>query len=91
MSKIARSSLSFESVCFQRAVTDKNLNMPSIPGGAPFLSIATPLRASRLLSFLRRASLHKIRRRFRHRLFRLSGIKYGIKLIHSDTPRSLFA
>ena len=77
MSKIARSSLSFESVCIQRAVTDKNLNMPSIPGGARFLSIATPLLALPS-SFLRRASLHKIRRRFRHRLFRPSGIEYGI-------------
>jgi hypothetical protein len=77
MSKIARCPFLYESVCIERAVTDKILNMPSNTGGERFLSIATPLLALPS-SFLRRASLHKIRRRFRHRLFRPSGIEYRI-------------
>jgi hypothetical protein len=45
MGKIARCPFLLESVCIERVVTDKILNMPSIPGGARFLSIATPLLA----------------------------------------------
>jgi hypothetical protein len=73
MGKIARCPFLYESVGIERAVTDKILNMPSIPSGGRFLSITTPLLALPS-SFLRRASLHKIRRRFRLRLFRESGM-----------------